>query len=201
MRWARTDLGSCAGGSGGPAPSVAEVAGESRRRGCGSLARCLSVGAHGAGRCRRAVTPHPPPARPPSVTQLPGGRACKSRRAVLPRRACCRRASSLSRHPMSSGVKPRPPARQLGQCVPGARQRQGGPAGGRRPALARLRPGQSGQLRAAGRGAGSVCGWLDPVARPRALGETHRRPGRVLTSGDPVLTVGETRIAVTAGAA
>jgi hypothetical protein len=34
----------------------------------GSLARCLSVGTHGAGRCLSAVTPHPPPARPPTVT-------------------------------------------------------------------------------------------------------------------------------------
>jgi len=41
---------------------------ESRRRGGGSLARRLSAGAHGAGRCRRAVIPHPPPARPPAVT-------------------------------------------------------------------------------------------------------------------------------------
>jgi len=36
----------------------------------GSLARCLSVGTHGAGRCRSAVTAHPPPARhPPSRIQ------------------------------------------------------------------------------------------------------------------------------------
>jgi hypothetical protein len=34
----------------------------------GSLARCLSVGTHGAGRCRSAVPPHPPPTRPPAVT-------------------------------------------------------------------------------------------------------------------------------------
>jgi hypothetical protein len=39
------------------------LAGESRRWG-GSVARCLSVGTHGAGDCRRAVPPHPPPGAP-----------------------------------------------------------------------------------------------------------------------------------------
>lgn len=38
----------------------------------GSLARRLRARTHGAGRCRRAVTPHPPPALSPAVTHSPG---------------------------------------------------------------------------------------------------------------------------------
>jgi hypothetical protein len=61
--------------------------------------------------------------------------------------------------------RPRCPARQLGQCVLGARQRQGNPAGGLRPTLTQAALRRAGQLRAAGRGkGGSGCGWLDAGA-------------------------------------
>lgn len=51
-------------------------------RGGGGLARCLSAGgAHGAGRRRRAIAPHPAAAGP-AVTH-PGDRACQGGRAVL----------------------------------------------------------------------------------------------------------------------
>jgi hypothetical protein len=70
--------------------------GESRCRVAASLARCLQ-------RCRAsaraaAAAPFPRTRRrlshPPS--RIPDGRDCKSRRAVLPRRACCRRESRAS---------------------------------------------------------------------------------------------------------
>ena len=105
--------------------------------------RCLSPAGRGHARRPR---PHAGNGHPPGAPALS-------------------RPRSPSRHPMSSAVKPRrPPLACCGECVPGARQCQGSPAGGLRPALtlAALRQGlgSCGRRGPGMEAGGSGGGWL-----------------------------------------
>ncbi len=57
---------------------------------------CAALAPPARAAARTSVTLHLPPARPLAITH-PGARACNSGQVVLPRRAPCRRESSLSR--------------------------------------------------------------------------------------------------------
>jgi len=83
---------------------AAGVAGESRRCWAAAWHRASSAtGAPARGRCRDAVSPAPGRWRfPPSRT--PGGRTYQSGRAVLPRRASCRRAYREGRRSIRDSV-------------------------------------------------------------------------------------------------
>ena len=97
--------------------------------GAAAQARCLSVGTHGAGRRPQRRSPAPTARRFPAVTH-PGWPRLRSRRAVLPRRACCRRGSSLSRalRPAASASLRFAPGRPLTASFPGKiRRLPGGP--------------------------------------------------------------------------
>jgi hypothetical protein len=76
--------GGCVERSGECRAAGGQGRGESRRSWRGSLARCLQRGSAPArAAARTAVTPHPLPARPPTVTH-PGNRVRTSGQAVLP---------------------------------------------------------------------------------------------------------------------
>jgi hypothetical protein len=94
----------------------------------GRLARCLSVGTHGAGRCRRAVAPHLPPARPPAVThprwprlQEPPGRP-PARGMLSPRKFAVKGTAYGRVPPLRSGQTPDSELPRQGRRLPGGRR-------------------------------------------------------------------------------